>query len=74
MITGNSERKIKQFLSIDRCAEGYAFTKPKDGEEFVGIPYQWVANDSMPFIEIRKNGIVTATINVSDVSEIEYEL
>jgi len=74
MISGNSERPIKMYHLIDRLGKGYGWTKPEDGEEFWGIPYQWHGDNSMPFIEHRKNGFISQTVNVSDVSAIEFKL
>lgn len=73
MISGNKPRKIKCFLYIDRCAEGFGWTLPKDSEEFVGIPYSYYADDSQPFIEVKENSKVVKTINCSDICEIEFE-
>lgn len=73
MITGNSERKIEKYLPIDRCGDGFGFEIPKNGEEFIGIPYQWHSENSMAFIEYRVNGIVTKTVNALDVSEILFK-
>jgi hypothetical protein len=73
MITGNSERPIKEYLLIDRLAEGYGYVTPKEGEAFVGIPYSWHCDGSMPFIEHRKNGKVIVTVNVIDIAEIHFE-
>jgi hypothetical protein len=73
MISGNKPRKIKKFLYIDRCAEGYGYTKPQNDEEFLGIPYSYYEDSSSPFIEVVRNGTVVRTINCSDISEIEFE-
>ncbi len=73
MIGGNKERKIKEYLPIDHCAEGYGFVKAEIGEEIIGIPYQWHSDTSPPFIEHRKNGVVTMTVNALDVSHIIFE-
>ena len=74
MITGNKERKIKHYLPIDHCNEGYGRLTPPKGHEFVGIPYAWETDDSIPFIECRRlaDNVVTKTINATDVSEIEF--
>lgn len=75
MIRGSKEQKIKEYLHIDRMAEGLGFTSPQEGEVFIGIPYGWYGNDSMPFIEHRKEGtdVVTQTVNCSDVSIIVFD-
>ena len=76
MITGNTERKIEKYLPIDRCAEGYGFVTAKTGEELIGIPYQWHSDNSMPFIEHRRQitGEVVRTVNALDVSEIVFKI
>jgi hypothetical protein len=73
MIPSMKPMKITEYLPIDHCSEGYGYVKPKDGEEFLGIPFGWHGENSPAFIEIRKNGKVTATVNTSDVSEIHFE-
>lgn len=73
MITGNNTRKIKKYLYIDRMSEGLGFVKPQEGEEIIGIPYQWCSENSYPFIEHRKNGIVIQTVNTLDVAIIVFE-
>ena len=72
MLTGKP-RKVKQYLFIDRNAEGCGFVKPTEGEEIICIPYQWCSENSYPFIEHRVNGVMTKTINTADVSVIEFE-
>jgi hypothetical protein len=72
MITGNKIRKIKKYLTIDRCGEGYGYTVPAKGEELWGIPYGFYDN-SLPFIEHRTGDKVTATINCLDVSVIIFD-
>ena len=73
MISGNKERKIKEYIPIDHCAEGYGFVRADVEEELVGIPYQWLSESSVPFIEHRKNGVVTKSVNALDVSLIIFE-
>jgi hypothetical protein len=74
MITGNKERKIKEYLSIDHTDEGFGFTKPEKGEDIIGIPYGYYSENSYPFIEHRKNGIVIQTVNAIDVSIIVFDV
>jgi len=74
MIPGNATRKIKSFLFIDHMGEGLSRTTPKEGEEFVGIPFSWYSNESHPFIQVQKDGKVVRTINALDISEIEFEV
>jgi len=75
MITGNTESKIEKYIFIDRCAGGYGFVIAEPGEEIVGIPYQWHSDNSMPFIEHRRQitGEVVKTVNAIDVSEIIFK-
>lgn len=73
MITGKL-RKIKQYLLIDHCGEGYYWCRPKEeGEEIYGVPYQWYAEQSFPFIEHIVGGKVIKTVNALDVSIIEFD-
>ncbi len=73
MITGNYEQKIKEYLHVDRMAEGLGFTKPGEGEKFIGMPYGWCGDSSMPFIEHRKDGKTIQTVNCADVSIIVFD-
>ena len=72
MITGDNEREIKAYVMIDRLEEGLSWQEPSEDDRIFGIPYGWHGENSKPFIEHRKNGFVTKTVNVSDVSEIEF--
>ncbi len=73
MITG-SEIKIKEYWLIDHCGEGIRLIRPEEGEEIVGIPYQWHADLSFPFIEHRTGGKVVKTVNALDVSVIIFDV
>jgi len=72
MISGNTPKKISEFIFIDRRAEGISWTRPGPDEYFVGIPYSYYEDQSQPHIEIRlkSNGHVIKTINAMDCSEI----
>ncbi len=77
MISGNKEREIKSYIMIDRLESGLCWVEPvegteTEGEQIIGIPCGWVGKDSPPFIEHRKNGVVTKSVNCADVSEIEF--
>ena len=72
MIRGNKMRRVKMYILIDRCGEGYGWTKPEKDEEFWCIPYGWLSDNSYPFIEHRVNGKVTISINCDDISSIEF--
>jgi len=73
MIRGNKERRIKQYLPIDHCAEGCGYVTPKRGEEIWGIPYKWLSETSLPIIEHRRNGVIITSVNVLDVAVIDFE-
>ena len=74
MITGDKEREIKAYIMIDRLENGICWVEPCLGtyEKIIGIPFGFHADNSMPFIEHRANGRVTKTVNVADVSKIEF--
>ena len=74
MIRGNREQKIKEYLFIDRMAEGLGYTRPGEGEEFVGMPFGWCDDNSMPFIEHRKDGKTIQSVNCADVSIIVFDV
>lgn len=74
MIQGNKAMRIKKYLFIDRCAEGFGYCVPEDGEELIGLPFGWCAEDSPPFIEHRRNGKVVQTVNCTDVAMIIFEV
>ncbi|HHT9139113.1 MAG TPA: hypothetical protein ACFYEK_17960 [Candidatus Wunengus sp. YC60] len=74
MIQGCKEQKIKEYLHIDRLAEGLGFTKPEEGEELIGVPYGWCDDSSMPFIAHRKGGVTYKTVNCADVSIIVFDV
>ncbi len=74
MIAGNSPRKIKKYLFIDHCAENCSYVTPEDGEEIWGVPYQFQSDQSLPYIEHRKGGIVVQTVNALDVSVIIFDV
>jgi len=69
MIAGHKERKIKEYHMA-----GGGYTKPREDEEIIGIPYQWHSENSYPFIEHRRNGVAYKTINALHVAIIEFEI
>lgn len=73
MISGNSEKKISKYLPIDRLGKGCGYVLPSENEELVGIPYQWLSENSMPFIEHRIDGVMVKTVNAIELAEIEFE-
>jgi len=74
MIIGTEERKIKKYAYIDRMGESISYICPREGEEFIGIPYGWLSHNSLPFIEVRKEGITTSSINIEEVAEIIFDV
>ena len=77
MIPGSIEKEIRAYIMIDHVNEGPCWVEAIEGtetesEKIIGIPLGWYGENSMPFIEHRLNGIVTKTVNVSDVSKIEF--
>lgn len=73
MISGDKPRGIKYYLHIDHCGEGVGWSAPKEGESFIGIPFSWFCDNSMPYVEVRKGGKHVRSINCSDISVIEFE-
>lgn len=76
MIRGNSERKVKSYLPIDRCGVGLPWVKAGHGEELIGCPWGWAENEAPPFIEHRRliTGAVIRSVNCADISEIEFKI
>ena len=74
MITGDKEQEIKAYIMIDRLEQGLCWVEPCLGtyEKIIGIPFGFYAENAMPFIEHRKNGVVTKSVNCSDVAQIEF--
>jgi hypothetical protein len=66
-------RQIKEYLMINRMSKGLTFCRPKENEQIMGIPYGWVDTHSTPYIQHVTNGIVTQSVNCSDVSIIIFE-
>ena len=66
--------KLAGFLYIDHCCEGYSWTRPKEDEEFVGIPHGYYEVGAMGCIEIYKNHKLLYTVNLSCVECIEFML
>ncbi len=74
MISGMKAKKISRYLPISHGDEIYGFVEPKDGEEFIGYPYAWLSDNSYPFIEVVVNGETVRSINLLDISEIEFSI
>lgn len=74
MIHGSKLREIESFCYIDRCGEGLGVAKPKEGQKFIGYPYQWFSEyTSCPFISIVENGVEIQTVNALDCSFITFK-
>jgi len=73
MITGDVLKEIKKYLPIDYCADGYDYVVPEKGEVLIGVPYQWLTDNSIPFIEHIVKGVVVKTVNALSVAEIIFE-
>ncbi|NQT13348.1 MAG: hypothetical protein HQ582_11400 [Planctomycetes bacterium] len=74
MIPDDAPNKIKSYHHLDRLAEGFGPTTPRDGEEFFGRPYGWIGENSQPYIEVIADGRVVRTVNVFDVAEIVFDV
>lgn len=72
MIPGPEVLKVKRFLYIDRCCEGYNFAEPSEGEEFMGIPPGYYGEGSMSIIEVFKGPVLIRTINCADLAVVEF--
>lgn len=72
MIRGHKPVKIKDYLMIDRLAEGHGFTKPKPCEQLIGIPAGYIGDGEGPYIEHVIDGKVVASVNCADVSIIRF--
>lgn len=73
MIRGQKPVRVKRFIWIDHVGEGTGWVVPKCNEKFKGIPWNWVAPGSPPFIEKYVDDKLVATINALDLSEIEFD-
>jgi len=73
MITGNHKKKIRMYVSSDNMSIGI-FPNSDEDEEFIGVPYSYVSDNSIAFIEVCRKGICIATINAHDVAEIDYQI
>ena len=45
---------------------------PKEGEEFWGIPTDYYNINSSEYIEIRREELITHTVNTQKIDEIEF--
>lgn len=73
MIPGTKSTKIASYVPLSHGDEIYGTVVPKEGETFIGIPFQWYSDNSPPFIEIRDaGGNLLRTVNAFDCSDIEF--
>lgn len=73
MITGKNPRIVSRYLPIPHGNEICGYLSPEEGWSFIGIPYQWHSENSLPFIEIfDPSGNIVRTVNALDCSEIEF--
>jgi len=73
MIVGHKIKNIVGYLPIDHNSNGLGWVGPGEGERFIGHPYGYHCDNSIPFIEVLGDNQTLRTINVLDVSEIEFE-
>ncbi len=73
MISGNKKRRILSYVRIDHSRKGMATVLPFGREEFWGVPYGMLTDNSWPFIEVHKDGIVTQTVNAYDLAHIQFQ-
>ena len=66
--------KLAGFIYIDRCCEGIGWSRPGEGEEFIGIPAGWYEVGAMGCIEIHKDNKLRYAVNLADVACIEFAL
>lgn len=74
MIPSSQPMPVKGYLVIDRCAEGWGYVYPEDGEIFTGYPCGYWEVHSQSFIEVKRNGQLVRTVNCSDLAEVEFHL
>lgn len=72
MIPDTKPMPIASYMWIDHCAEGFGPVKPKEGETFTGIPHSYYADESPPFIVVKRGDTVIRTVNCADVAEVEF--
>jgi hypothetical protein len=74
MIPAGTGCKIREYWMIDHTGTGSSRVCPEEGEIIMGIPHSWYSDNSIPFIEHRKDGKVWKTVNCADVSEIVFDV
>ena len=64
--------KLAGFIYIDRCCEGIGWSRPNENEEYIAIPHGYYDVGAMGCIEIYKSGKLTYSVNIADVSCVEF--
>ena len=65
--------KINGFFYIDHCAEGLGRRTHKENEVFIGRKMDCGDHDEL-FIEIKRDGKTVQTVNVKNISDIEFAI
>ena len=69
-----SVKKLAGFIYIDRSGQGHEWARPKENEQFVGIPHGYYEVDAMGCIEIYRDGKLLYAVNLAEVACIEFAL
>lgn len=64
--------RLAGFLYIDRCCYGFDWSRPKDDEEFVGIPHGYYDTSAPGCIEVYKNKKLIYAVNLTEISTVEF--
>ncbi len=68
-------QKIKEYIFIDRMAEGLGFIKAKEDEEIIGWIQDLGDHGEICIVHRRKSdGIILKTVNCADVSIIIFDV
>jgi hypothetical protein len=71
MITKDG-KKVKRYSLIDHCNESLGCVVAREGEEIIGR-VEFHGDHNEVFLEHRANGKTIRTVNVRDVSYIDFE-
>lgn len=68
-------QKIKEYMFIDRLAEGLGFIKAKEDEEIIGRVDYHGDHDELFILHRRiSDGATLKTVNLCDISEIVFDV
>ena len=67
MIPGDKTRRIVGYLPF-----GCSYAKPKEGEDFIGIPWGYYHENEPAFIQVRNGSHLVRTVNTTDLSKIDF--